>query len=215
MGKRSAVLKTCAVIGGGYRINCRCPYCDSLDRERLLFEFLKKETTVFQQKNLLLHIAPEPNIRKVFEEADHVIYVRADISRKRVDVQMDITRLSFANNTFDALLCSHVLEHIPNDKVAISELFRVLKPGGWAVLQVPISWELEKTIEDPECAKKNKRKRYFGDPDHLRIYGPDYITRLQEAGFKVKKSNTTDLIPHEFIRQYALNPRESIFFVTK
>jgi len=110
----------------------------------------------------------------------------ADISAEQVMVNMDITDIQYSADSFDAVICNHVLEHIPNDRVAMKELHRVLRPDGWALLQVPISLNSETTYEDASITTPDGRERAFGQADHVRIYARDYVDRLRGAGFGVE-----------------------------
>jgi ubiquinone/menaquinone biosynthesis C-methylase UbiE len=144
-------------------------------------------------------------------------YVTADLNDSSVDMKVDITNIPYADNSFDIILCSHVLEHVTDDRTAIHELFRILKPGGWAFLAVPIS-DREKTFEDPNITSAKDRLRYFWQEDHVRLYGLDYKNRLEEAGFNVKAVKVGELfkkLSPKQIEKYGLDNRELLHFVTK
>lgn len=142
-------------------------------------------------------------------------YISADLDSPLAMVKMDITNILFENNSFDVILCSHVLEHIIDDNKAMRELFRVLKPGGWAILQTPIDLKLDKTFEDHSIVSPEERERFFGQSDHVRIYGRDYVNRLLKAGFEVTvESYPKDLSPN-IIKKHVLSENEDIFFCTK
>jgi len=163
----------------------------------------------------LLHIAPEKNLHRVFTKTQSVDYLTVDLKSPRADLKMDITQLTLENDTFDAIICNHVLEHIPDDEKAMSELFRVLKPGGFAILQVPISWTLDTTIEDLTISDPDEMFRRFGQVDHVRIYGPDYIQRLERVGFKVEVIDYISKLKPEDADRYALHPGEKLFTCCK
>lgn len=174
------------VIGGGLRDNALCPVCGSSDRERLAYLYLKK-LNIDQYKSDLLHIAPEPNIKKFLAQQSNINYTTADISGVDVMMPMDITDIQYPDNHFDAIICNHVLEHIPDDDLAMRELQRVLKPKGWAILQVPFSLVLQHTYEDSTVSTDAEREHKFGQNDHVRIYSKDdYVKKLQKAGFKLE-----------------------------
>jgi len=120
---------------------------------------LKNKTNIFHEKVKILHVAPEPELKKKFLSNPKINYVSVDIEPNLAMIQMDITNIQFEDNEFDVIICNHVLEHIPNDRKAISELFRVLKKGGFAILQVPISFSTEKTIEDPTVSTPELREK--------------------------------------------------------
>lgn len=139
-----------------------------------------------EQTIKILHVAPEHQLQRFLSGLKNLDYVTADISRHDVMVQMDLTGIQYHDDCFDGMICNHVLEHIVDDRRAMRELFRVLKPGGWAILQVPISRRLTETLEDHSIVSEADRERVFGQKDHVRIYGADYTERLQGVGFEVK-----------------------------
>ncbi len=174
------------------RSNARCPYCDSLERHRLLWRFLEERTAIFRTNDAqVLHFAAEESFENQFRRQLGRGYLTADYLVP-ADVKVDIGNIQFPTDTFDVVFCSHVLEHVPDDRLAIREIFRVLKPGGWAIVMVPIT--VEKTIEDPTVTDPAERLRLFGQEDHVRTYGPDFPDRLREAGFEVSIVEAKDFI---------------------
>jgi predicted SAM-dependent methyltransferase len=163
-----------------------------------------------------LHIAPEKGLEKRLRK-QHGDYLTADLYEQDVMVKMDITDIQFADGSFDVILCNHVLEHVPDDRKAMSELHRVLRPGGWGILQVPISKLLRSTYEDSSITTDAGREQAFGQSDHVRIYGPDYRERLERAGFDVDIYDwTTEIERFGGGRNiFGLNPQESIYRVSK
>jgi SAM-dependent methyltransferase len=150
--------------------------------------YLTQKTNLFDGKQKkMLHVAPEPELSRLIQKADYIDYLSADLFAPelmvKVMVKMDVTDIQYPDNTFDVIYCSHVLEHIPDDRKAMREFCRVLKAGGWAILQVPIT--ANATFEDPTVISPKERERLFGQNDHVRRYGPDYKDRLIEAGFSV------------------------------
>ena len=203
------------IVGSGLR-NAMCPVCGSSDRVRLLYLFLKVRTELFTEPTKLLHIAPEKPLSDIIIKHKNIDYLTADLNPEQVMVKMDLTAIQYSENSFEAILCNHVLEHIPDDRKAIHELYRVLKPGGWAILQVPVSKVLEKTYEDFTIASLQEREKHFGQKDHVRIYGKDYTQRLQEAGFTVEAYNwTLDNAFRNETNRYGLNKDETVFFCSK
>jgi SAM-dependent methyltransferase len=203
------------ITGSGLR-NAMCPVCGSSDRIRLLYLFLKTKTNLFIQPIKLLHLAPEKPLMDIFFKQRNIDYLTADLNPENVMEKMDITDIQYPKNTFDAIMCNHVLEHIPDDRKAMSELFRVLKPGGWAILQVPVSMILEATYEDFTVTSPQEREKHFGQKDHVRIYAMDYTQRLKEAGFKVEEynwSNDPDLGNDE--NRFGLNRDETVYYCIK
>lgn len=170
----------------GSRDNAQCPVCGSLERHRLLWLYLKEKTNFFQDQLKVLDIAPMDCLQEAFQRMKNIDYLSADLSSSRAMVKMDITDIKLPDNQFDVIICYHVLEHIPDDQRAMRELYRVLKPGSWAILQVPIEANRPETFEDPTITTLEERERVFGQKDHVRIYGQDYQTRLKEAKFRVK-----------------------------
>jgi len=166
------------------RQNARCPHCGALERHRLLWLFLHSRHQLLSAGMRLLHVAPEPILRRLFEATPGVHYISADLDAAS-GVRLDITRLPFAPGTLDGVVCNHVLEHVPEDRAALRELRRALRPTGWAILQSPLDGRREETYEDPSVTDPGERERLFDQFDHVRIYGRDYATRLRAAGFHV------------------------------
>ena len=210
------VLKTKKVLGAGLRDNALCPKCQSKDRMRFLLAYLEQKTNVFNQPNHLLHIAPEEYLKEQFKKRLNGTYINGDLNPKLADEKIDITQISYSDNYFDAILCFHVLEHVPNDKDAMREFHRVLKPNGFAILQVPISLNHKDTYEDYSITSEYEREQHFGQWDHVRIYGnEDYENRLKECGFNVTRIYPKDFLPSEEIHRLALNPEEYLIRCTK
>lgn len=142
-------------------------------------------------------------------------YISADLNSRYAMLSMDITNIIYEECFFDVILCSHVLEHVEDDRKAIGELHRVLKPGGWAILQVPVFSELEKTHEDAEIRTPDEREQAFGLKEHVRKYGLDYKDRLEDAGFMVNVDPYVESLSPEIVRMFCLNKDEKIYFCTK
>jgi SAM-dependent methyltransferase len=207
----SPVNKEKEIIGTRYIL---CPRCLSHDRERLLYLFIKKhKQEIFSRDIKLLHIAPEVNIANKLKSCSNIDYTSADLcaEESRIDIQMDITNIKQKDETYDVIICNHVLEHIEDDAKAMSELFRVLKKGGFAILQVPISYVIDKTFEDHSVTSSEEREVVFGQNDHVRIYGKDYIDRLENAGFSVTVHNFAESLSKEDIYKYRLIENEQVF----
>jgi SAM-dependent methyltransferase len=171
----------------------QCVHCASLERHRFVWLYLQNRTDLFDGRpKRVLHVAPEPCFDERLKQRLGDGYLTADLMSPRAMVKMDVTNVQFPDNSFDVVYCSHVLEHIPDDRRAMREFRRVLKPGGWAILLVPIT--SEHTFEDPSVVDPAERLRLFGQEDHVRTYGPDYSQRLAEAGFDVAETNVCDLV---------------------
>ena len=177
--------------------------------------FFQQRTNIFQRTpKRMLHIAPERQLEKRFKQLAHLDYLTADLVNPTVMVKMDITDIRYPDNTFDIIYCSHVLEHVSDDRKAMRELHRVLKPAGWAVIMVPIT--AEKSFEDPSIIDPSARERVFGQHDHVRRYGPDFKERLAEAGFKVEPIVPTEIVPLKEIRRLAIREGQApLFLCTK
>lgn len=220
-GNDFPILEKWAVQSTGKRNNALCPNCDSKDRERTLKFFLERNTKLFDNKtqknkqHKILHIAPEKELSQLLKKQFKDNYVSGDLDPEAADQKIDITKIDFSENSFDAIICNHVLEHIPKDNQAISELYRVLKPGGFAILQVPISFNTAKTIEDFAITSPAGREEAFGQFDHVRIYGRDYVNRLEQGGWEVRLYYPEDFISEAAIQQYALIEGEPIFYCEK
>jgi len=193
--------------------DCRCPYCHSFERHRMVYLYLKQKTDLFSASNTrkLLHIAPEPCLKELFKKNLGASYLTADWNDPRVDIKMDICNIQFPDETFDIIMCSHVLEHVSDDQKAMREFSRVLKKDGWAILLVPI--DAEKTFEDPAITDPVIRNQTFG-MDHVRRYGPDFADRLRQNNFKVACVHATDFLSKDEMQYMGIKP-ETIFHCTK
>lgn len=190
------------------RKNALAPGSLSLERHRLLWLYLKNETDFFTMPKNMLHIAPEQCFLKRFKNLKNLDYLTADLFSPIADVKADICDLPFKENTFDIIFCNHVLEHIEDDKKAMSELYRVLKPGGMGIFQIPQDVCREKTYEDFTITNPDERAKHFGQYDHVRVYGKDYFDRLRAVGFNVEEVNYSEKISSELIEKYCLTKGE-------
>lgn len=171
------------------RSNALCPNCLSLERHRLLWLYLKEQTNFFSDTLDVLHIAPEPCFMKRFEKHHGEKYITADIESPLAKVKMDIHKIPFPENHFDVVLCNHVLEHVQDDIKAMREIHRVLKRGGWAIMQVPFFAPVpEVTYEDASITDPREREKAFGQDDHVRMFGKDYAKRIERAGMKAEEN---------------------------
>ena len=202
------------------RANAKCLKCGSLERHRALWLFLHQHTKIFSTKNRILHIAPEIQLYKAFSKNKNIDYHPIDLSPENYrygakTIAMDVTALKYPVDSFDVVICNHVLEHIPDDKTALREIYRVLCDGGWAILNVPVHKERDQTYEDFTITDPVQRKILFGQPDHVRVYGKDYITRLQDAGFHVEVNKFIDMYSHNEQFRYGIVPQEEIYYCSK
>jgi SAM-dependent methyltransferase len=214
-GRESPLFKQEHVIGGGPFDNAECPYCGSFERERHVYLYLREMTDVFTRPVRLLHFAPERRLQRVLAIHPSVDYVSADLCSPLADLHIDITDTRLPADSFDVIVCNHVLEHIPDDRKAMRELFRILRPGGWALLQVPIAASRETTLEDATVSEPADRLRLYGQMDHVRIYGKDYSKRLQEAGFDVRLHSIREKLGDNGVRRFGIIPDEDLYVAGK
>jgi SAM-dependent methyltransferase len=218
---------TCPIINKSYRkflpygrINPRpnalCPESLSLERHRLLWLYLQDQTNFFKERLDFLHIAPEQCFINKFEQQHGKGYITGDLVSPLAKVKMDVHHIPFEPDTFDAVMCNHVMEHVDDDIAAMKEIYRVLRPGGWAIMQVPFySPVADKTFEDASIVSKAEREKAYGQDDHVRLYGKDYPERLRTAGFQVLEDDYVKRLENEKVKRYALPANEIIYFCTK
>ena len=186
------------------RPNVLSPGTLSLERHRLMWLYLQNHTDFFTRPAKVLHMAPEQCFLDRFKGLSNLDYTTADLYSPIVDVKADILALPFEDNSFDMVLCNHVLEHIEDDRKAMSELYRVLKPGGMGIFQIPQDLSRETTYEDPTITDPEERKKHFGQYDHVRVYGRDYFERLEASGFRVEKVTLADDLSEDEVDKYRL-----------
>lgn len=216
----------CPICGGHFRKflpygygeamdNRLCPKCLSLERHRLLWLYLKEKTGFFTDNLKVLHFAPEQPFLKRFRALKNLDYTTADIDSPIADLNLDVTEMNIPDNQYDVLICNHVLEHVDNVDKAFSEIKRVLKPGGWAILMVPINPDVD-TFEDPSVTDPEERKRLFGQYDHVRQFGRDYADVLSKAGFKVTADRLYYELPDEKReKMHLVRKGEELVYVAK
>jgi SAM-dependent methyltransferase len=213
-GEPSDLFREWHVVGGGPFDDAICPFCRSFERERHVYLYLKTMTRTFSDPIRLLHIAPERNLERVLSKQKNIQYTAGDLNPKRAQVRVDLTAIDFSDGSFDVVICNHVLEHIPQDQKAMSEILRILRPGGWAMLQVPIAPQIA-TREDPSIHDSREQLRLFGQHDHVRIYGRDYAERLKAVGFDVTTTSIRQANGDSCARRFGLLPDELIYIATK
>lgn len=197
------------------RPNVLSPSTLSLERHRLLWLYLKNETDFFTAEKKVLHFAPEQAFYKRFRNMSNLDYTTTDLNSPLADVKADICNLPFKDNEFDIIFCNHVLEHIPDDKKAMEELYRVMKPNGMGVFQIPQDLNRAITFEDDTITDQQERTRIFGQYDHVRVYGRDYFDKLRAIGFKVEEVDFTKNLSKENIDKFRLATGEIIPVVYK
>lgn len=216
----------CPTCGGRFRRmrhgrgrrDVQCPRCGSYERVRALWLFLRDRTDLFEESNKVLHFAPEPSIAAAIESMPNVDYISADIEPGVAMEVVDITAIPYPEGSFDAVICSHVLEHVSDDRRAMSEVFRALRPGGTAYFMQPVDFERAETYEDPSIVSPEERLRAFNQHNHVRVYGRDVRARLTGAGFEVTERRYTEELDPADRARYALQDgsateREDVVFV--
>ncbi len=206
---------------GTQRSNVLSPSTLSLERHRLLWLYLKNETNFFSKDTetssalKVLHFAPEQCFLKRFRKLKNLDYTTTDLLSPIADVKADICDLPFEDNSYDVILCNHVLEHIPDDTKAMQELYRVMKPGGYGIFQIPQDLSRDITFEDNSIRDRTERDKIFGQYDHVRVYGRDYFDKLRSIGFKVEEVDYTSQLSYVDIEKYRLAKGEIIPVVFK
>jgi len=198
------------------RPNVLCPGSLSLERHRLLWLYLKENTTFFSKPQKMLHIAPEVCFMPAFAKQHKEGYITADLESPLAKVKMDVHDIPFDENSFDIAMCNHVMEHVDDDIKAMSEIYRVLKPGGWAIIQIPFFYPLKDlTYEDKAIKDPKAREVAFGQDDHVRMYGKDYGSRLEQAGFKVTVDDFVKTLTASEVARMSLPADEMIYLCEK
>ena len=200
---------------GKQRENALSPGTLSLERHRQMWLYLQNETDFFTKNYKVLHIAPEQEFLRKFKKMKNLDYTSADLFSPIVDIKADILDLPFEDESFDVIFCNHVLEHIEDDRKAMSELYRVMKKGGWGILQVPMKNSLEKTYEDFTITDPKERQKNFGQYDHVRWYGMDYFDRLKSVGFDAEANFYSQKFSDADIKKFGLNRNEILPIVRK
>lgn len=216
----------CPVCGGRFRRmrhgrgrrDVQCPRCGSYERGRALWLFLREESGLADGGGRVLHFAPEPGVAAALRALPGIDYLSADLAPGAAMEVADITAIPHPDGSFDAVVCSHVLEHVPDDRRAMSEVFRVLRPGGAAYFMQPVDFERAATYEDASIVDPAERERAFNQFNHVRVYGRDVAARLQQAGFDVAERRYTEELDPAMRARYALQDgdataREDVVFV--
>lgn len=229
---RRAFLQVAGVANAGSRIECpicrkkmrkfarfrglndQCSRCSSLMRHRVFLIYLRDIYEIDRVGGDVLHSAPSRGLKNWLAARPGVRYTSVDLDSPVADIRADLTALPFANASYDLVICAHVLEHIPGDRAAIAEIYRVLRPGATALLQVPPS-DLEVTFEDPTATTPDERERSFGQYDHVRICGADYGERMEEAGFHVVLEDPVERLDEPVRKRHGLRTGEPFYLCVK
>ena len=214
------VLDELDVVGGEHRAGRTCPVCHANTRARLVWWYLESEARILERPVRLLHLAPELGLYRRLSAAPSVSYCTADRDPSRYDFArgicaVDATALPYPDVHFDVVLANHILEHIDDDWRALAEIRRVLRPGGFAILQVPVAQRLAVTREDPSICTEEAREDAYGQWDHVRLYGLDYPGRLEKAGFEVRCHTEHAAQGEAFLAQWLVDPREVLYRATR
>ena len=218
-GKDMQLFKDLEIVGGGFHTHDVCPVCLASYRQRSIMLYFENNGYPYR-KGDILHLAPEVSFFRLFSKEASGNYICGDLEPERYSsysnsIKIDLTDLKFPDNSFDLIMCNHILEHVPDDRKGMRELLRVLRPGGMAIIQVPVSLKLKKTFEDPDVTTEKERLEKFGQKDHLRIYAMDYIDRLKECGFQAKIFNPSDFHSVKYYDKLKLDEKEKIFLACK
>jgi SAM-dependent methyltransferase len=173
--------------------------------------YLKDRTDFFTAHLNVLHIAPEQCFYKRFRKLANLKYTTADLESPLADMKLDIQNMPFSDHQFDVIICNHVLEHVPDEKKALNEIYRVLKKGGFALLLSPISFGMKHTLEDESVTSPAERERLFRQKDHYRLYGRDFIQRITKAGFCIQEDNYLTGLGMEKRERYRLPEMEYMY----
>lgn len=195
------------------RDDALCPVCGALERHRLAAMYLQNRRDLLDRTDRILHVAPERPVERILRDWATGAYISVDLDEENAMMQADLRHMPFPSASFDGVFCSHVLEHVPEDRKAMVEMYRVLRPGGWALVQVPV--ERQTTYEDVTITDPNVRRQLFGQPDHVRVYGRDIVDRLTEAGFEVDVERPQQDLDGESVERCGLKTREEIFLCRK
>jgi SAM-dependent methyltransferase len=193
------------------RVGALCWRCGSHERHRAQWLLLQRRPELLEDARSLLHFSPEWCLRRRFEAIAGLRYVTADLDPDGVDVQLDVTCLKLPDGVFDAVLCSHVLEHVPHDAKAMRELRRITAPQGFCLVMVPLALDRERTYEDASITAPDDREREFLQHDHVRLYAPDIADRLEAAGFDVETIDMHAEVGADQAARYRLLASDLVF----
>lgn len=199
-----------------HRDNVLCPHDLTLERHRLMWIYLKDHSDFFTKENLtVLHMAPEQCFHKLFKNQKNLDYLTADIVSPIADIHFDLHDIPLKDNRFEVIFCNHVMEHVDDPIRCMNELHRVMKPGGWGIMQVPQDWDRDKTYEDPSIVTPEDREKHYWQYDHLRLFGKDYPDYLRKAGFEVEEFDREKYIGKEKMKRYRLDENEVLYILRK
>ncbi len=201
--------------GRAKRDNVLCPGSLSLERHRLLWLYLKEKTDFFTTKHNMLHIAPEQCFYKLFKAQKNLKYTTGDYNSPIADIHFDLHNAPFKEGEFDVIFCNHVLEHVEDANQCMRELYRIMKPGGWGIFQVPLDTTRAVTLEDSNIKSAEDREKHYWQKDHVRLFGLDYKDKLMAAGFEVKVDDFVNTLGADLVDRYRLPAGEMLYLCRK
>jgi SAM-dependent methyltransferase len=198
-----------------HREGVLCPGDLTLERHRLMWLYLKKRSPFFTDQLSVLHVAPEQCFYKKFRAQKNIDYLTGDLVSPLADIHFDLHEVPLEDNRFDVVFCNHVMEHVDNPLQCMKELNRVMKPGGWAIMQVPQDFTRAETYEDASITSEEDREKHFWQKDHVRLFGRDYPDYLRNAGFEVEEITPKELVGEDLVNRYRLAPSEVLYICKK
>lgn len=199
-----------------HRHNVMCPHDLTLERHRQMWLYLKNASNFFSAERLdVLHIAPEQCFHKRFKAQKNLDYLTGDLLSPIADMHFDLHDIPLEDNKFDVVFCNHVLEHVDDAMQCMKELYRVMKPGGWGIMQVPQDMSRAETYEDASIVTPEEREKHFWQYDHVRLFGRDYPEWLRKAGFEVEEYDNPSHYSEEQIERYRIIKDEILYVVSK
>ena len=199
-----------------HRDNVLCPYDLTLERHRLMWLYLHRESSFFSADRLkVLHIAPEQCFLPLFKKQKNLDYTTADLVSPIADLHFDLHEIPLENNQYDVVFCNHVMEHVDDPIRCMSELNRVMKPGGWAIMQVPQDMNRDQTYEDKSITSPSEREKHFWQKDHVRLFGKDYSKYLEKSGFLVSEFDLNQAFDATEVERYRLMKKEILYIAHK
>ena len=202
--------------GDRHRDNVLCPYDLTLERHRAMWLYLRTKSDFFTKPDLkVMHIAPEQHFHKKFRKQKNLVYTTGDLESPIADLHFDLHDIPLEDNQYEVIFCNHVMEHVKDDFQCMKELHRIMKPGGWGIMQVPIDLTRNETYEDWSITTPEEREKHFWQYDHVRLYGTNYPQRLEEAGFQVEVVDLAEDFSKEQFEKYRIPESEKVYIVRK